>query len=174
MRKGTIVHITHVYLLTTVSIFALLGCGSDAVPGADDLQSPAMQQPAEMQPKDKHTNPASGLPDSTDPRDVSPSEMEVAANTANATEASIMQITGTITYKDFEGGFYGFVSKDGKNYTLNNLAKEHRKNGLVVEIKAEAIEDMATTTQFGQLLRVHDITIIDASNVVDIKNTNVM
>ena len=85
-----------------------------------------------------------------------------------------MQLTGTVTYQDFEGGFYGFIAEDGKKYTLNNLAMEHRRNGLVIHITAEPIHDMATTTQFGELLNVHDIKVMDASKVTEVGNGNIM
>lgn len=89
-------------------------------------------------------------------------------------EEAAMHLIGTIEYQDFEGGFYGFVAKDGKKYTLNKLAKEHRRNGLIVEITAEPMTGMATTTQFGELLNVHDIKIVDDSKVVNVKQSNEM
>lgn len=89
-------------------------------------------------------------------------------------QEAMMQLTGTVNYMDFEGGFYGFVAKDGKKYTLSKLPKEFRKHGLVIEITAEPMEAMATTTQFGSLLKVHSLKMIDDSQVKPIRQDNTM
>ncbi|MBT1451018.1 hypothetical protein KJ365_09020 [Glaciecola sp. XM2] len=75
-------------------------------------------------------------------------------------DASQMTLRGQIMYLDFEGGFYGFVSEDGKNYTLQGLAPEYQKHGMTVEMQASLVTGMMTTTQFGDLLKVHNITVL--------------
>jgi len=89
-------------------------------------------------------------------------------------ENSLMKLVGTVTYLSFEGGFYGFIAKDGAKYTINKLSDEYRKNGLIIEIIAEPIYDMATTTQFGTLLNVHSIKVLDDSKVEPILQNNLM
>jgi hypothetical protein len=87
-------------------------------------------------------------------------------------KATLMKMRGTITYQDFEGGFFSFIAEDGSKFTPQMLAPEHRKDGLVVQITGEVVTDMMTTTQFGQLLKVHDITVIDASKTRPPKDTS--
>jgi hypothetical protein len=90
-----------------------------------------------------------------------------ATNTENIDKRklkeSMMTLRGTIVYQNFEGGFFSFIADDGSQYTPQTLAPEHRRDGLIVQITGEIITDMMTTTQFGQLLKVHDLTVLDAS-----------
>ncbi|MFT6267763.1 MAG: hypothetical protein ACJAVV_000562 [Alphaproteobacteria bacterium] len=84
-------------------------------------------------------------------------------------EKKQMIITGQILYQTFEGGFYGFIANNGDKYMPSGLKSEHRKNGLIVEMKVELITDRATTQQFGKLVKVLEIKVLDASKVF---NTN--
>jgi len=52
--------------------------------------------------------------------------------------------TGTIKYINLEGGFYGIVSDDGKNYDPINLPEEFKKDGLKVSFEAEKSNAFAT------------------------------
>jgi hypothetical protein len=92
-------------------------------------------------------------------------EMPVATPENESQQAKPMIITGTVIYNDFEGGFYGFIAKDGGQYTLRGLPKQHQKDGLVIKISANEITGILTTTQFGAVLQVNDIEVIDDSNV---------
>ncbi|MFC4699695.1 hypothetical protein ACFO4O_05930 [Glaciecola siphonariae] len=100
--------------------------------------------------------------------------LNAAESENDHTEAKQMTLTGTMMYQNLEGGFYGFIAKDGTKYTLNNLGKEHRRHGLVIQIEAEPLEGMATITQFGQLLKVNKVTVLDESNVRTAPQDNVM
>jgi len=81
-------------------------------------------------------------------------------------------IEGTIVYQSFEGGFFSFISNDGSKFTLMGLAEHHRKNGLVVSIQGEIVHDVMTTTQFGQILKIIDIVVIDESKVKPVVKNN--
>lgn len=86
-------------------------------------------------------------------------------------ENNVMTLTGEIRYQNFEGGFYGFIAQNGDKYMPSGLKSEHRKTGLIVEIKAQAITDRATTVQFGTLIKILDIKVLDASKVEKANDT---
>lgn len=75
-----------------------------------------------------------------------------------------MKLTGTIKYQNFEGGFYGFIDTKGNKYTISNLNEQYKQDGLKVSISAHAKENTLTTSQFGQLITVIEITVIDAAD----------
>lgn len=108
-----------------------------------------------------------------------PAESDTITSMATESEAAMpatqtMQLSGTIEYQNFEGGFYGFIAKDGKKYTLHKLPPEHRRHGLVVKVIAEPMTDMATTTQFGELVKVLEIEVLDESKVRPVVKNNEM
>lgn len=72
-----------------------------------------------------------------------------------------MTITGILQYQKFEGGFFGFIAKDGKKYTLSGLDSEFKKDGIELELDVVAIPDVVTTTQFGQLVEVKNVAVIN-------------
>lgn len=76
-------------------------------------------------------------------------------------------LTGTILYKDLEGGFYAFITENGKHYTPHGLDETYRKNGLLVEIKGITKPNIMTTTQFGTVLQVTSVKVISSENVKD-------
>ncbi|MFT7089825.1 MAG: hypothetical protein ACJAU4_001647 [Glaciecola sp.] len=82
-----------------------------------------------------------------------------------------MVITGQILYQNFEGGFYGFIANNGDKYMPSGLKSEHRKNGLIVEMKVELITDRVTTQQFGKLVKVLEIKVLDTTKVFDTNQT---
>jgi hypothetical protein len=88
-------------------------------------------------------------------------------------KVKLLKMRGTIIYQDFEGGFFSFIADDGSKYTPQRLAPEHRKDGLIVELSGEILTDMMTTTQFGQLLKVHTLTVLDASKTRPPKDTSI-
>ncbi|MCC2616024.1 hypothetical protein LJ739_07205 [Aestuariibacter halophilus] len=79
-------------------------------------------------------------------------------------EAKMITVTGTIVFKNLEGGFIGFDANNGKKYMPRGLAKEHRKPGLVLEITGEVL-DVLTFQQYGEVLKVKDVKVIDDSKV---------
>jgi hypothetical protein len=74
---------------------------------------------------------------------------------------------GSIIYKDLEGGFYAFIAENGDRYTLHGLDETYQKNGLVVEVKGTPKPDMMTFTQFGTVLQVSSVKVLDTSKVID-------
>lgn len=86
-------------------------------------------------------------------------------------EKKQMMVTGQILYQNFEGGFYGFIATNGDKYMPSGLKSEHRKNGLIVEMKVELITDRVTTQQFGKLVKVLEVKVLDATKVFDTNQT---
>ncbi len=81
---------------------------------------------------------------------------------------AIITLQGQVLYQAFEGGFFGFVAVNGDKYLPSGLAKEYRKNGLIIEIKAEKMEQLLTFQQFGQNIKVLEVKILDSSKVTSV------
>ena len=55
---------------------------------------------------------------------------------AGGEQAAALQFTGTIRHIDLEGGFWGIVADDGKQYDPLNLDAAYRRDGLRVRVEA--------------------------------------
>ena len=64
---------------------------------------------------------------------------------------------GTVTYIDLEGGFYGIVTDDGKEYFPLNLEESLKVNGTRVAFDADVREDTVTIQQWGTSVEITDI-----------------
>lgn len=93
------------------------------------------------------------------------------SNVNNKKSDQQMTITGQILYQAIEGGFFGFIANNGDKYTPRGLDNKYRQNGLIVELKAELIPDIVTTTQFGKVIKVLEIKVIDSSKVSEISKS---
>ena len=60
---------------------------------------------------------------------------------------------GTVRYLDFEGGFYGIVGDDGKNYDPINMPQEFKVDGLRVRFTAN-ITDYMSFHMWGYVVRL--------------------
>jgi len=72
-------------------------------------------------------------------------------------DSGIIILTGTVVFNDFEGGFYGIVGDDGKNYEPTNLSEEYKKDGLKVSFKAKLHEDWASISMWGTIIEITSI-----------------
>lgn len=103
---------------------------------------------------------------------------ELAAEPVTQAEAKEVNIKdnvtlkGSIIYKELEGGFFAFITEKGDRFTLHGLDETYQKNGLVVEIEGITKPQMMTITQFGTVLEVQSVKVLDASNVIDGTNTH--
>lgn len=61
---------------------------------------------------------------------------------------------GTVTFIDFEGGFYGIVSDDGKRYDPVNLADMFQTDSLRVQFEARERKDLNNYHQWGILVEI--------------------
>ncbi|MFH0990895.1 MAG: hypothetical protein V1799_12850 [bacterium] len=72
-------------------------------------------------------------------------------------DENTLRFTGTVTYIDLEGGFYGITGDDRKHYDPINLAQEFKKDGLRVRIEARERNDMGSIHMWGTLIEIHTI-----------------
>ena len=75
------------------------------------------------------------------------------------TEAAEM-IQVKVVYLDFEGGFYGLITNEGKKLLPMNLAKEYKIADTILEVQGQEVTDMATTKQWGTLFKLSNIKLI--------------
>jgi hypothetical protein len=65
--------------------------------------------------------------------------------------------TGTVKRIELEGGFYGIVSDDNKNYDPINLSQSFQTDGSRVRFKAKIREDLASTHMWGTMIEITEI-----------------
>jgi hypothetical protein len=63
---------------------------------------------------------------------------------------------GTVKYLSFEGGFYGIVGDDGKNYDLINMPQEFKVDGLRVQFTAN-LTDYLSFHMWGYVVKLFSI-----------------
>ena len=73
----------------------------------------------------------------------------------------IISETGTVKYIDLEGGFYGIIGDDGKQYDPINLSQEFQKDNLKVSFDAKICEDMVSIHMWGKLIEIVRIEKLD-------------
>ncbi|MDD3069644.1 putative hemolysin [Methanoculleus horonobensis] len=71
-----------------------------------------------------------------------------------AGNATYVAKTGTVTYIDLEGGFYGIVADDGERYLPLDLAETYRVDGLRLTFVGEVARDTMTIQQWGTPVEV--------------------
>jgi len=69
-------------------------------------------------------------------------------------DQSMVHQTGTIRYIDIEGGFYGIIGSDGKNYEPVNLRPEFQLEGKEVTFTAEIHEEIESIYMWGTPVEV--------------------
>jgi hypothetical protein len=69
-------------------------------------------------------------------------------------EERIISGTGTVRFIGLEGGFYGIVSDDGKNYDPINLGQEFQVDGLRVRFEAKVLEGVVSAHMWGTQIEV--------------------
>jgi hypothetical protein len=67
-------------------------------------------------------------------------------------------VSGTVTFIDLEGGFYGIVADDGARYLPLNLPEEFAEDGLAITAEVVVKEDVATIQQWGTPVEIVSIT----------------
>lgn len=74
-------------------------------------------------------------------------------------------VTGTIVYKQLEGGFYALIGEDDARYTLQGLDKKYHQNGLVVKVTGTPMPDVMSITMFGTVFKVDSVEVISDAMV---------
>jgi hypothetical protein len=119
------------FLLLLIMITSLMGC--------DD------GQPASIQPSDSSK---SVYEENMADRDGISADEAVKDSSEN-----IIEITGTVVYKEIEGGFYAIDADDGSKYDPVNLPESFKKDGLKVKVTAENT-DMMSIHMYGSVIKI--------------------
>jgi hypothetical protein len=76
-------------------------------------------------------------------------------------KSGLIDITATVAYKDFEGGFYAIDGDDGVKYNPLNLADEFRKNGLRIQLTAVLRPEMMSMYNYGNIIEIREIALVE-------------
>ena len=76
---------------------------------------------------------------------------------ASCTGEDVVSGTGTVTYINLEGGFYGIIGDDGKNYEPINLSREFQEDCLPIRFEAKIREDIASSHMWGTMVEITKI-----------------
>lgn len=136
IRETTMKQIITVLLILTCSL-VFVGCKDGPVP---PKQTPA-------------TEPNVREPSATEPNE--PPSTEVPTMPPKDT----FEITGTVVYKNIEGGFFAIDADDGRKYDPINLPEEFRKDGLKVKLTARLKRDAVSFHMYGAIIEVVNIAV---------------
>ena len=79
--------------------------------------------------------------------------------------AATTRITGSVAYRDLEGGLYVLHAEDGTNYDPTNLPDAYRTDGTLVEADVIVRDDMASIGMVGPIVDVVRIRRTDDDSV---------
>lgn len=68
-----------------------------------------------------------------------------------------MQFSGTIQYRELEGGAWVILSEDGTTFEPVDLPEEYRKKGLRVRVWADQVEGAVSTRMVGPIVSIKRI-----------------
>lgn len=83
--------------------------------------------------------------------------MVIPATCASEGRRNKVSGTGTVTFIELEGGFFGIVGDDGKKYDPLNLSKDFQQDGLKVHFTASVRPDIVTIRQWGTIVEITKI-----------------
>jgi hypothetical protein len=69
-----------------------------------------------------------------------------------------IKITGTIVYKNLEGGFFVIKGNDGRIYDPINLPEPLKKDGLKVKVNAKLREDLGSIHMVGDIIEIVSVS----------------
>ncbi|MDD1668688.1 MAG: protease inhibitor I42 family protein [Methanomicrobiales archaeon] len=68
--------------------------------------------------------------------------------------------SGTVTYQNLEGGFYGILGDDGKKYDPLNLDAKYQRDGLRIAFEATDAKDIVSTRMWGTPVNLDQVEVI--------------
>ena len=95
-------------------------------------------------------------------------EQQTAEQQPEDVMVSKNMITATVTFIDLEGGFFGLTTEDGEKLLPSNLPKEFHKDGTVIQFHATALKDMQSIHQWGTLVELKDVKLVQSSAQSDL------
>ena len=122
-------------LLLFICAMSFIGCKNNSVP---------IKQTPAAGPKVSGSNPP-------DPN------RSLSNESPTMPPSNTLQISGTVVYKDLEGGFYAIDAGDGGKYDPINLPESFRKDGLKVKIKARLKPDAMSSHMYGTIIDILSI-----------------
>ena len=138
-------------LLLLTCILAFIGCKDSSEPS----KQPRYAEPNVTEPEVPGPSaPAPDIPKPNDPEPNVPPSTDVPA----IPPADTFEITGTVAYKNIEGGFFAIDAEDGRKYDPINLPEQFRKNGLEVKVTARIKPDAVSFHMYGSIIEVVNIT----------------
>jgi hypothetical protein len=72
-----------------------------------------------------------------------------------------VSFTGTVSYKNLEGGFYAIDADDGQKYMPINLPKEFAVDGLRVQVSARPKAEMVGIQMYGIMAEIVEISRLE-------------
>lgn len=79
----------------------------------------------------------------------------------------IISGTGTVSYVDLEGGFYGIMGDDGTQYQPINLAANMQEDGLRLNFSGQVIEDYVDMYMWGVPLEIEEASVIAEAEEIE-------
>ena len=76
----------------------------------------------------------------------------------------MLRFEGKVVHLDFEGGFWGLVSRDGQNYDPGGVPPEFQVENLPVRVTAKRRSGMVSFRMWGTLIEIVQIERLDASD----------
>lgn len=67
---------------------------------------------------------------------------------------------GTVTFLNFEGGFYGIVTDNNEKLLPVNLQQSLLLEGTKLALKGEVMQGMATTQQWGKVFKIAEYQVL--------------
>jgi len=71
-----------------------------------------------------------------------------------------ISFNGTVSYKEFEGGFFAIDADDGHNYDPTDLPEQFAVNGLRVAVTGRIRDDLASVHGYGPIIDIVSITTL--------------
>jgi hypothetical protein len=140
--------ITSILLLSA----ALSGCSTEKTDKDESMDSSARQL--------SQTNQQESTADLNATKDLKLSNnmQKISQDTSE-----LLVLEGQILFQQMEGGFFGFIDESGNKYTPIGMDKANLRHGLVIQLTGKLLPNMITTTQFGQVIKVESVMILDES-----------
>ena len=65
-----------------------------------------------------------------------------------------MKVKGKVKHLNMEGGFWGIVGDDGKEYRPVNMPEQLKKDGAAVEVRLRHVEEEMSLYMWGEAVEV--------------------
>ena len=79
------------------------------------------------------------------------------SSTQRSGEGDIVEGTGTVQYIEVEGGFYGIVADDGRQFDPRDLDESYKEDGLRVHFRLREVEDVVSIRMWGRIVDIISI-----------------